>query len=100
MLDLVRPKVSGKITLADLKNCKMANIFFDTFFNLDKFLDHEQRDPFANARVSGNPSFIDDVISVVCEINEINMKTNILNIAFNFVTYKSLAFIVELSTCI
>lgn len=50
MLDLVRPKVSGKITLADLKNCKMANIFFDTFFNLDKFLDHEQRDPFANAR--------------------------------------------------
>lgn len=55
MLDLVRPKVSGKITLADLKNCKMANIFFDTFFNLDKFLDHEQRDPFANARVSGNP---------------------------------------------
>lgn len=55
MLDLVRPKVSGKITLADLKNCKMANIFFDTFFNLDKFLDHEQRDPFANARVSGSP---------------------------------------------
>lgn len=55
MLDLVRPKVSGKITLADLKNCKMANIFFDTFFNLDKFLDHEQRDPFANARVSRNP---------------------------------------------
>lgn len=53
MLDLVRPKVSGKITLADLKNCKMANIFFDTFFNLDKFLDHEQRDPFANARVRG-----------------------------------------------
>ncbi|XP_048745430.1 serine/threonine-protein phosphatase 2A regulatory subunit B'' subunit beta-like isoform X2 [Ostrea edulis] len=50
MLDLVRPKVSSKITLTDLKNCKMANIFFDTFFNLDKFLDHEQRDPFANAR--------------------------------------------------
>ena len=57
MLDLVRPKVSGKITLADLKNCKMANIFFDTFFNLDKFLDHEQRDPFANARVSFKMEF-------------------------------------------
>jgi serine/threonine-protein phosphatase 2A regulatory subunit B'' len=51
MLDLVRPKMPGKITLTDIKNCKMANIFFDTFFNLDKFLDHEQRDPFANARV-------------------------------------------------
>ncbi|XP_062584687.1 serine/threonine-protein phosphatase 2A regulatory subunit B'' subunit beta-like isoform X1 [Saccostrea cucullata] len=50
MLDLVRPKILGKITLSDLKSCKMANIFFDTFFNLDKFLDHEQRDPFANAR--------------------------------------------------
>lgn len=35
----------------------MANIFFDTFFNLDKFLDHEQRDPFANARVSFQMEF-------------------------------------------
>lgn len=52
MFDLVRPNVEGKITLKDLKACKLTNIFFDTFFNLDKFLDHEQRDPFANARVS------------------------------------------------
>ncbi|XP_060063897.1 serine/threonine-protein phosphatase 2A regulatory subunit B'' subunit beta-like isoform X1 [Ylistrum balloti] len=50
MLDLVGPKDEGRITLADLKNCKMTNIFFDTFFNLDKFLEHEQRDPFANVR--------------------------------------------------
>ncbi|KAJ8310711.1 hypothetical protein KUTeg_012576 [Tegillarca granosa] len=50
MLDLVRPKEQGRITLADLKNCKMTNIFFDTFFNLDKFLEHEQRDPFSNLR--------------------------------------------------
>ncbi|KAK7090201.1 serine/threonine-protein phosphatase 2A regulatory subunit B'' subunit beta-like isoform X2 [Littorina saxatilis] len=57
MFDLVRPRVEERITLADLKNCRMANIFFDTFFNLDKFLEHEQRDPFANARdldASGN----------------------------------------------
>lgn len=52
MFDLVRPRVEERITLMDLKNCRMANIFFDTFFNLDKFLEHEQRDPFANARVS------------------------------------------------
>ena len=52
MLDMVSPRSEGKITLGDLKACKMTNIFFDTFFNLDKFLEHEQRDPFANARVS------------------------------------------------
>lgn len=50
MLDLVRPKVPERITLSDLKSCKMTDIFFDTFFNLEKFLDHEQRDPFTNVR--------------------------------------------------
>lgn len=30
----------------------MAHIFFDTFFNLEKYLDHEQRDPFAVQKVS------------------------------------------------
>uniref|UniRef100_A0A1A8UJH3 Protein phosphatase 2, regulatory subunit B'', alpha n=1 Tax=Nothobranchius furzeri TaxID=105023 RepID=A0A1A8UJH3_NOTFU len=47
MLDLVKPESTGKITLSDLKRCRMAHIFFDTFFNLEKYLDHEQRDPFA-----------------------------------------------------
>lgn len=28
----------------------MTPIFFDTFFNLEKYLDHEQRDPFASHR--------------------------------------------------
>lgn len=30
----------------------MSHIFFDTFFNIDKYLDHEQRDPFSVVRVS------------------------------------------------
>ncbi|XP_037700457.1 serine/threonine-protein phosphatase 2A regulatory subunit B'' subunit alpha isoform X1 [Choloepus didactylus] len=47
MLDLVKPASDGKITLRDLKKCRMAHIFYDTFFNLEKYLDHEQRDPFA-----------------------------------------------------
>ncbi|XP_006907283.1 serine/threonine-protein phosphatase 2A regulatory subunit B'' subunit alpha isoform X1 [Pteropus alecto] len=47
MLDLVKPASEGKITLRDLKRCRMAHIFYDTFFNLEKYLDHEQRDPFA-----------------------------------------------------
>lgn len=42
---------AGKITLRDLKRCRMAHIFFDTFFNLEKYLDHEQRDPFAVQKV-------------------------------------------------
>ncbi|XP_071384015.1 serine/threonine-protein phosphatase 2A regulatory subunit B'' subunit beta isoform X2 [Centroberyx affinis] len=47
MLDLVKPEVEGKITLRDLKRCKLSHIFFDTFFNIEKYLDHEQKDPFS-----------------------------------------------------
>lgn len=50
MLDLVKPEVEGKITLRDLKRCKMAHIFFDTLFNIEKYLDHEQKDPFSVIR--------------------------------------------------
>uniref|UniRef100_A0A7N8YMV8 Protein phosphatase 2, regulatory subunit B'', beta n=1 Tax=Mastacembelus armatus TaxID=205130 RepID=A0A7N8YMV8_9TELE len=50
MLDLVKPEVEGKITLRDLKRCKLSHIFFDTFFNIEKYLDHEQKDPFAVIR--------------------------------------------------
>lgn len=50
MLDMIHPATPGKISLSDLKNCKMTSIFFDTFFNLEKYLDHEQRDPFASTR--------------------------------------------------
>ena len=50
MLDMIRPATANKISLRDLKRCKMTPIFFDTFFNLEKYLDHEQRDPFATQR--------------------------------------------------
>lgn len=50
MLDLVKPEVEGKITLRDLKRCKLSHIFFDTFFNIEKYLDHEQKDPFSMIR--------------------------------------------------
>lgn len=50
MLDMVRPEETDKISLRDLKKCRMTPIFFDTFFNLEKYLDHEQRDPFASHR--------------------------------------------------
>nr|CAG4646793.1 EOG090X00JH [Megafenestra aurita]SVE92215.1 EOG090X00JH [Megafenestra aurita] len=50
MLDMIHPAVPGKVSLNDLKRCQMTPIFFDTFFNLEKYLDHEQRDPFASQR--------------------------------------------------
>uniref|UniRef100_A0A8C7XI20 Protein phosphatase 2 regulatory subunit B''beta n=1 Tax=Oryzias sinensis TaxID=183150 RepID=A0A8C7XI20_9TELE len=50
MFDLVKPEVEGKITLRDLKRCKLSHIFFDTFFDIEKYLDHEQRDPFSVIR--------------------------------------------------
>ncbi|XP_051840574.1 serine/threonine-protein phosphatase 2A regulatory subunit B'' subunit beta isoform X1 [Antechinus flavipes] len=50
MLDLVKPQSEGKITLHDLKKCKLANVFFDTFFNIEKYLDHEQKDQISVIR--------------------------------------------------
>ncbi|XP_016322948.1 serine/threonine-protein phosphatase 2A regulatory subunit B'' subunit beta isoform X1 [Sinocyclocheilus anshuiensis] len=50
MLDMIKPEIPGKITLRDLKRCKLSHIFFDTFFNVEKYLDHEQRDPLLAAR--------------------------------------------------
>lgn len=48
----VLPSLTGRITLRDLKRCKLSHIFFDTFFNIEKYLDHEQKDPFSVIRVS------------------------------------------------
>ncbi|KAH8278818.1 hypothetical protein KR018_010006 [Drosophila ironensis] len=50
MLDMIKPANSDCITLGDLKRCKMTHVFFDTFFNLEKYLNHEQRDPFSSQR--------------------------------------------------
>ncbi|VUZ45719.1 unnamed protein product [Hymenolepis diminuta] len=49
-LDMVRPALADKIRLSDLKKCNLSPVFFDTFFNLPKYLHHEQRDPFSNLR--------------------------------------------------
>ncbi|KAI1305832.1 Serine/threonine-protein phosphatase 2A regulatory subunit B'' subunit beta [Halotydeus destructor] len=60
MLDMVRPQVPGKVSLSDLKRCRMTAVFFDTFFNLDKYLDHEQRDPFASNKVDDDGQAMSD----------------------------------------
>uniref|UniRef100_A0A8C2G2M6 Protein phosphatase 2, regulatory subunit B'', beta n=1 Tax=Cyprinus carpio TaxID=7962 RepID=A0A8C2G2M6_CYPCA len=54
MLDMVKPEIPGMITLRDLKRCQLSHIFFDTFFNIENYLDHEQRDPLlADAETVG-----------------------------------------------
>ncbi|XP_031518573.1 serine/threonine-protein phosphatase 2A regulatory subunit B'' subunit beta [Papio anubis] len=52
MLDLVKPRSEGRITLQDLKRCKLAGVFFDTFFNIEKYLDHEQKEQISLLRDS------------------------------------------------
>ena len=63
MLDMVKPANNDYVTLRDLKACKMAGVFFDTFFNVEKYLDHEQKDPFAPQKVVGGLHFNTDCIS-------------------------------------
>lgn len=45
---MINPEHPNKISLSDLKKCTMTYIFLDTFFNLHKYLLHEQKDPFSN----------------------------------------------------
>ncbi|XP_032127826.1 serine/threonine-protein phosphatase 2A regulatory subunit B'' subunit beta isoform X3 [Sapajus apella] len=56
MLDLVKPRTEGRITLQDLKRCKLAHVFFDTFFNIEKYLDHEQKEQLSLLRDSDSSS--------------------------------------------
>ncbi|CAG7816149.1 unnamed protein product [Allacma fusca] len=54
MVDMLRCSPTG-IRLTDLKrNPQLAATCFNTLFNLDKYLDHEQRDPFAASAASGS----------------------------------------------
>lgn len=47
LTDMICPRNEGEITTKDIKNCQMAACFFNTLFNLNKFLAYEQRDPFS-----------------------------------------------------
>lgn len=67
MLDMIHPAVPGKISLNDLKRCQMTPIFFDTFFNLEKYLDHEQRDPFASQRDPDSENG-DEILKVIINL--------------------------------
>lgn len=68
MLDMIQPKEKDRISLADLKRSKMTPVFFDTFMNLEKYLDHEQKDPFANNKAEDEISDWDRYASEEYEI--------------------------------
>eukprot|EP01062_Namystynia_karyoxenos_P022919 TRINITY_DN1880_c0_g1_i6.p1 TRINITY_DN1880_c0_g1~~TRINITY_DN1880_c0_g1_i6.p1 ORF type:complete len:704 (+),score=230.62 TRINITY_DN1880_c0_g1_i6:152-2263(+) len=46
MIDMIHPKDPKAIRLSDLKACKLSGNFFNSLFNLNKFIAFEQRDPF------------------------------------------------------
>ena len=89
MLDMVDPKKTNMISLSDLRSCPMTPIFFDTFFNLEKYLDHEQRDPFASQRdmdEDGNEVPTNKIIKVLT-ISFIQKYKNIQNTLAKITTH-------------
>uniref|UniRef100_A0A7N4PJG7 Protein phosphatase 2 regulatory subunit B''beta n=1 Tax=Sarcophilus harrisii TaxID=9305 RepID=A0A7N4PJG7_SARHA len=80
MLDLVKPQSEGKITLHDLKKCKLANVFFDTFFNIEKYLDHEQKDQISVIRVSAVETVLCYIFTNVCIILKLSVLFRMLKV--------------------
>jgi serine/threonine-protein phosphatase 2A regulatory subunit B'' len=47
MIDMIKPNEYWKISMRDIRKCKLIANFFNVLFNLNKFVAFEQRDPFA-----------------------------------------------------
>lgn len=43
---MVKPKCQNKISLADLKACRVASLFFNTFLNVQKYYIREENNPY------------------------------------------------------
>lgn len=59
LVDMVKPRDPKRITTKDLKKSKMASIFFNVLFNLNKFVAYEQRDPFQVKQERSGPEKTD-----------------------------------------
>jgi len=44
--DMIKPEKAGQFTVRDLRNNKLTPVFFNMIFNLAKFVQFEQRDPY------------------------------------------------------
>ena len=51
VLDMINPRESGKITLKDLKTNQLTPIFLNTFINIEKYLEFEQKEPVNTSKV-------------------------------------------------
>ena len=51
-MDLVKPDSGSYVTLKDLKRCKMADIFFNLFVNIEKYLINEKKETSSRLKVS------------------------------------------------
>lgn len=54
VLDMINPREPGKITLKDLKTNQLAPIFLNTFVNMEKYLEFEQKEPVNTSKVGTN----------------------------------------------
>ncbi|ETO13573.1 hypothetical protein RFI_23794 [Reticulomyxa filosa] len=59
MNDIVQPLESSKFTLAQLKKSKLAYLFFDMLFDINKFIANEQKDSVALEEIHSNPHLTD-----------------------------------------
>jgi serine/threonine-protein phosphatase 2A regulatory subunit B'' len=63
LLDLVKPAAALSVTVADLKRCQLAPVFFDTLFNLAKFVLRETKHPSAIREERNRPKMRYPVLS-------------------------------------
>ncbi|KCV72533.1 hypothetical protein H696_00125, partial [Fonticula alba] len=81
MLDYIHPARGTVLTLADIRKSGFAPLFFDTLFNLARFIDHESRDPAAirrerlKAKVSDWIKFVDQEYSTFISMEEDEPET-------------------------
>ena len=47
----MKPKSGSYVTLKDLKRCKMADVYFNAFINIEKYLQNETKDSSARLKV-------------------------------------------------
>lgn len=59
LLDVVKPMVPNQIRLSDLKRCKMAPQFLNTFINVEKYLEAEQQESGGAMRMDENGEMSD-----------------------------------------
>jgi serine/threonine-protein phosphatase 2A regulatory subunit B'' len=60
LYDNIKPSEEHKFILQNfLSNKNYSSIFFNNLLNLNKFIAHEQKDPFSRTEIDKNPEYTD-----------------------------------------